>query len=174
MVVRRAWEKYASSGYGLSPVAKDLGIDFKHHDALEDARLITALILIRACGSNMCKSINDWQLSVTKPICGKVFGTVTREGNAEGILHGEVAVFTGELTMPRQKAADMAAAAGCDVASGVTKKTTLLIVGDQDIRKLRDGAEKSDKHMKAEYLISKGASIRILQESDFLKVISSG
>ena len=35
-VVRRAWpEQFGTKGYGLHNVAKFLGIDFKHHDALE-------------------------------------------------------------------------------------------------------------------------------------------
>ena len=74
---------------------------------------------------------------------------LTREGNAEGPLFGEVVVFTGALSMPRRKAADAAADAGCEVAGGVTKKTTLLIVGDQDVTKLA-GHSKSSKHRKAE------------------------
>ncbi len=91
---------------------------------------------------------------------------VKREGNPEGPLYGEVLVFTGALSMPRSQAADLAAAIGCQVAPGVTKKTTMLVVGDQDIKRLA-GHEKSSKHRKAEELIEKGISIRILKESDF-------
>ena len=75
-------------------------------------------------------------------------------------------VFIGFLEIPRREAFDLAASIGCHVASGVTKKTTLLVVGDQDILKLA-GHEKSSKHGKAETLIEKGIPIRILQESDF-------
>ena len=67
--------------------------------------------------------------------------------------------------MRRCEAADLAAAIGCEVAANVTKETTLLVVGDQDIRKLA-GHEKSSKHRK-EKLIEKRVSIRILKESDF-------
>jgi DNA polymerase-3 subunit epsilon len=95
-----------------------------------------------------------------------------RDGNPEGELAGEVLVFTGALSIPRREAADAAAAAGCRVDGGVTKHTTMLVVGDQDIRKL-NGHEKSSKHAKAELLIGKGQGIRILGESDFLRVIGS-
>ena len=61
---------------------------------------------------------------------------------------------------------DIAAAIGFQVTSGVTKKITLLVVGDQDIKKLA-GHEKSSKHRKAEKLIENGVPIRILKESDF-------
>ena len=59
-----------------------------------------------------------------------------------------------------------AASAGCDVVGAVGKTVTLLVVGDQDIRKL-GGQKKSSKHRKVEELIGKGQSIRILTERDF-------
>lgn len=46
------------------------------------------------------------------------------------------------------------------------RKTTLLVVGDQDIDRLA-GKDKSLKHIKAESLIAQGQKIRILGESDF-------
>jgi DNA polymerase-3 subunit epsilon len=61
--------------------------------------------------------------------------------------------------------------AGCTIGSGVTKKTTMLVVGDQDITKLA-GKKKSSKHIKAEQLISKGQKIRILSESDFKELVA--
>jgi DNA polymerase-3 subunit epsilon len=89
-----------------------------------------------------------------------------REGNIEGPLYGEVLVFTGALHIPREHAADIAANLGCQVASSVSKTTTLLVVGDQDITHLA-GHSKSSKHRRAEELIAKGVPIRILRESDF-------
>ena len=61
--------------------------------------------------------------------------------------------------------------AGCVVSASVNKTTTLLVVGNQDIRRL-SGYKKSSKHRKAEELISKGRQIRILAEVDFCKLIS--
>jgi len=65
----------------------------------------------------------------------------------------------------------MAAKIGCQVESGVTKKTTILVVGNQDIMKLA-GQEKSSKHRKAEEFILNGQQIRILGESDFKELIN--
>ncbi len=78
----------------------------------------------------------------------------------------EVLVFTGALNLQRRDAAALAARAGCTVKENVTEGTTLLIVGDQDIKRLA-GHEKSSKHRKAEGLILKGQQLRILCESDF-------
>ena len=45
-IARRAWpERYGRSGYNLANVAADLGISFKHHDALEDARAAAEIVL---------------------------------------------------------------------------------------------------------------------------------
>jgi DNA polymerase-3 subunit epsilon len=63
----------------------------------------------------------------------------------------------------------MAASIGCDVRDGVAKETTLLVLGDQDLRRLA-GYEKSSKHRKAEELIERGQQIRFLGERDFLKI----
>ena len=95
---------------------------------------------------------------------------IQRDGNSDGPLFGEVLVFTGKLSMPRRTAADAAASAGCRVDEGVTEHPTLLVVGDEDLRKLA-GHEKSSKHRKAEQLVAKGQPIRILGESDFQRVV---
>ena len=171
-VARRAWDKYARSGYGLSNVCKDLGIEFKHHDALEDARA-AGMVLVKACNENGMK-VEDWLVRVQKKIDNSAQAiSCKREGNIDGELYGETIVFTGTLNMIRRDAADQAASAGCNVGTNVTKKTTLLIVGDQDIKKLRLGQSKSEKHIKAEKLITDGIPIRILSESDFIRITKS-
>ena len=55
-------------------------------------------------------------------------------------------------------------------AAGVTKETTILVVGNQDARKLA-GREKTFKHRKAEDLIGKGQAIKILTEKDFENLV---
>ena len=48
-IARAAWpERYRRRGWNLANVAGDLGIAFRHHDALEDARA-AAEIVLRAC-----------------------------------------------------------------------------------------------------------------------------
>ncbi len=166
-VARRTWEECAWKGYGLYNVCQILGYDFKHHDALEDAKAAAHILLAASNESGL--DINGWLKRVRQPIdptANSSGSAVEREGNPEGTLYGEVLVFTGALEIPRREAADLAATLGCQVASGVTKKTTLLVVGDQEIKKLA-GHERSSKHRKAEELIQKGFPIRILKESDF-------
>lgn len=164
-VVRRAWPVFSRSGYGLANVASHLGIQFKHHDAAEDARA-AGEILMRAI-SETGLNVDQWLERVERPI---TIDDLTREPNPDGVLLGQTVVFTGALSMPRRQAADLAALAGCTVDSGVTRATTVLVVGDQDILKLA-GHEKSSKHRKAEKLIRDGQPIRIIGESDFMRLI---
>jgi DNA polymerase III subunit epsilon len=170
-VVRRAWpDRYARAGYGLGNVAGDLGIDYRAHNALEDARAAGEVVLhaIQATGL----SLDDWLVRVRQPIYPRARESgIHYDPNPEGPLYGEAVCFTGALQMPRREAAAHAAAAGCIVANGVTKETTLLVVGDQDIRKLA-GQELSSKHRKALALISQGQPLRILSEADFLRVVA--
>jgi hypothetical protein len=91
--------------------------------------------------------------------------------NPEGYLFGEVLVFTGALGIPRREVADIAAKIGCTLADGVTKDTTILVVGDQDVKKLA-GHDKSSKHRTAESLIKKGQALRIIRESDFKELVN--
>ena len=171
-VARRAWEECAWRGYGLSRVCEIIGYKFKHHDALEDAKA-SGQVLIAAIEKTGL-SIEAWLKRVRQPIdpsnssCGSA---INRDGNPEGEFFGEILVFTGALQIPRREAANLAAGIGCVVASGVTRKTTLLVVGDQDITKLA-GKEKSSKHLKTEKLIAKGQQIRIIKESDFKELVA--
>jgi DNA polymerase-3 subunit epsilon len=68
--------------------------------------------------------------------------------------------------------AEMAGEMGCDVANDVTRATTLVVVGNQDIRQLA-GHSKSSKHRKAEALREKGLAIRVISESDFQRIVKS-
>jgi DNA polymerase III subunit epsilon len=165
-VTRRTWSEFSGAGYGLANVAAHLGISFRHHDALEDARA-AGLILLRAMeqsGLGPMEWVAKCRSGISSPSCG---ANVRRDGDGDGSLLGETLVFTGALEVPRSQAADMAHVAGAAVEPGVTKKTTMLVVGDQDLDKL-NGHDKSSKHRKAEQLISEGKPIRIVGEADFM------
>jgi len=165
-VARRAWPEVAHSGFGLAPLAQRFGFSFRHHDAVEDAR-VAGLILLRAIAETGL-ALDDWFARVELSLNG-MGGSIRRSGDGDGPLVGERIVFTGALNMPRRLAADRAHELGAAVEPGVTKETTLLVVGDQDLSKL-SGQTKSGKHRKAEQRIAKGQPIRIVAESDFMAI----
>jgi DNA polymerase-3 subunit epsilon len=151
-----------------------LGYEFTHHDALEDAKAAARIVFAAIEETGL--AVEDWLKRVQQPIdlealkSGAARASIKRDGNPEGPLFGEIVVFTGALSVPRREAATLAAAIGCEVASGVTKKTTLVVVGDQNVARLA-GHPKSAKHRKAEDLIKAGAPLRILRESDFKELV---
>lgn len=167
-VARRAWKQFSRSGYGLQNVCNFVGYQFQPHDALEDAKAAGNILLAAIAQTGL--DLDAWLTRVRQPIDPTLEQRTARQGNPDGDLYGEVLVFTGALTILRREAADLAARVGCEVDAGVTKRTTILVVGDQDVQRLA-GHEKSSKHRKAEALTESGQAIRILRETDFRDLV---
>ncbi len=74
LIARRTWP--GRSGYGLKPTAERLGIEFRHHDALEDSRTCAKILLAAShdVGAQTLDDLDD-RLSIAR---GRVrFGTMT-------------------------------------------------------------------------------------------------
>lgn len=169
-IARRTWEQFAYKGFGLSNLAEFLNIEFDHHDALEDA--IAAGKVVYEASNIAGLTIDEWIERVGKPLTIYKGGstTIKLDGNPEGPFFGEQVVFTGTLSLTRAEAGKLAAKLGCNVTNSVTKKTTMLVVGNQDTYRLA-GFDKSSKHRKAEELVKNGMKIKILSEQDFQKIV---
>lgn len=168
-VVRRVWDRYNKTGYGLKNLAKDFGIKFNHHNALADART-SGQILVKALEDSQ-STVADWLTEqYSKRIPSDLIST--NEINQMGAFFGQTIVFTGALSISRKDAAKNAANAGFSVTKGVSRKINFLVVGDQDIERLA-GHSKSSKHRKVEELILKGYEIKIIGESDFSHMIKN-
>lgn len=171
-LVRRTLSQFSKSGYGLKNVTAHYGINFNHHDALEDAI---------ATGKMVLKILEEYNLTVEECIF-KVNNSInvyrngssgiSLTGNPDGPLFGENIVFTGSLFLTRAEAGKMAAELGCNVTNSVSKKTTILIVGTQDNFKL-NGYKKSSKHRKAEELLLQGVDLKIMSEDDFRNLVNA-
>lgn len=171
-VARRAWSEFSASGYGLLNLAESLGVNYVPHDAAEDARA-AGEVLVHAVNATGL-SLEGWLERVKLPIAGTgSSGRIAMDGDPDGPLFGEVVVFTGALSMPRREAAQAASRVGCRVSASVTKSTTLLVLGDQDVRRVGDEG-KSSKQRKAERLIADGLPIRIVCERDFMHLVEAG
>jgi DNA polymerase-3 subunit epsilon len=161
-IARRAWpELKGNGGHGLANLKRTLNLQFHHHDAGEDARA-AAMVVLHA-ERHLRLPFED----LIKPATRKSYSAkVTMDGDPEGALAGSVVVFTGALGLSRSEAAALAARAGMTVRAGVTKQTTHLVVGDQELAALA-GQTKSSKHRKAEDMKSGGHPIQIIGETDF-------
>lgn len=173
-VARRTWEHVSKKGWGLADLCRMIGHEnAKPHDAEHDAI---------ACGAVMVAAIRetglgaaDWQDRLARGersafyVKGggsvSVESRVTYDGNAAGRLFGEVVCITGKLSLERAAVATMANEVGCKVTASVSKKTTILVLGETD------GV--TGKAKKAKELAANGHPIRIMDERAFLALIDS-
>lgn len=89
-----------------------------------------------------------------------------------GPLCGKRVVFTGELSIPRSDAMQMAVNAGALLRTSISRKTDYLVVGKQDISIVGvDGM--SGKEEQAHELNESGKGfVQIINESDFLSLVN--
>ncbi len=156
-VAKRAWPDLESHRLGL--LARYLGIEHKHHDALSDARA-AGWVIVKA-SEHTGLSLADW---LAPP---RVAGPAPRAA-AEGPLKGERIAILGE---PRDgKLAHLAADLGARVMTGVGSSTTMLVVAGREPfgRALRSSAA----FLKAEELRRDGVPLRIVA-SDALRTMAA-
>lgn len=169
-VAHQAWpDLKGAGGHGLAHLKTFLGLDFQHHDAGEDARAAAEVVLRAEAHTGR----SFLELATPANRSGNWQPSVKMEGDATGALFGQIAVFTGALSMSRTEAAKIASAAGIETKAGMSRKVTLLVVGDQDLGALAAGQTKSSKHRKAEEFVAQGCDIRILGETEFLTLVRS-
>lgn len=168
-IAKNAWPD--NGRWNLKALANRLGLSFQHHNALEDARVVAKIVLVASHDTG--RDIEDW-LYVSPSIRGtgqRHPTSVERNSvNQKGPLFGHRVVFTGELSMVRHDAANIAAEVGIVASDNVSRKTTILVVGMRN-RGLQKLYGKSGKHKKAEALIQRGFEIEILSEEDFLELV---
>lgn len=172
--IRRVEPDLAKRGYGLFNTASYLAlpVELGLHHATKDA-FITSLIYLKCLANSTIATKEELFSFINKPIAPKNQTKISCEGNPNGIFYGEKIVFTGTLSMPRSEAAKVAASVGCNVGSGVTKDTTMLVVGIPNIASFKV-YDKSTKQRKAEDLMNKGYDIKIINENDFINIVNDG
>lgn len=85
-------------------------------------------------------------------------------------LYGQIVVFTGNLGMARTEAKQRAAELGAQPASGVTRKTTVLVVGDGFAASDLNAGRVTTKARRVIDLHSRGQQIEVLSEGEFLQM----
>ncbi len=183
----RHWPELPS--YALELVADRCGIEFGHHDPGEDARASAEIALRIASESAVgdlrtlaeVKEVRPGHLhpggydacSYRRPHFG--IGDLRPECDAFDEAHpfyGAEIVFTGALeSMLRREAMQRVVNAGGRPGSGVSRKTDYLVVGEVDLRQLREGEQLTSKMKRALELRESGAPIQILGETDFVQLL---
>ena len=191
-LARDTWKDKWS--YRLDDLAEDFNIELDHHNPASDA-LAAAEIAAEICNANEVSSIeevaealnyrlgtyhqgNYLGFSNAKNLSGsdiyKNMSELKAEGevDAENPLFEKNICFTGTLeSMTRMEAAQLATNCGAIPAKGMSKKVNYLVVGMTDFSKVKDG--KSSKMKTAIQFAEAGLDIEIINEDDFLRLIST-
>ena len=175
-----------------------MGLDlhnFDHHDAQEDAG-VCALIMKRGLESFDCLTI--WEFLAKNPqFVSRHFSDVknhtsshfrsidrrsfdytrpsdiccTKPVDENSPLYGKTVVFTGQLSIDRAQAMQLAVNAGACVKTAVSRKTNILVVGIQD-RSIVGSDGMSNKEEYAYELNTSGkADISIITEQQFISLV---
>ncbi|MDA7950449.1 MAG: hypothetical protein MPJ24_03090 [Pirellulaceae bacterium] len=184
-IVRQAWADLRYGGYNLKNISDRLGINFRHHDAAEDA-IAAGKVVVAACqllGRPVSQLIEEKEQAISEKRLQKFNRWATNHGrrfppsvacqpNTDGHLYGNTLVFTGDLSIDRKKAATLAAEAGCEVADQVTKKTTILVVGKPNLELIVDKVnQKSAKEKKVAKYNRQGQGILVADEDCFFELL---
>lgn len=157
--------------YGLSDVAEYLGVNnLNSHRGVGDA--VTAA----ECYLKML-SMEEYSVAANQPKTKKSIKDIVpnvEEIDENNPLFSKNIVFTGAMSMPRTKAAQIAVNCGAFVKTSVSISTDYLVVGLQDETRVgEDGL--SSKEERAYKLNNDGkANIAFLTEAQFLELAETG
>jgi DNA polymerase-3 subunit epsilon len=196
IIAKRAWPDLPT--YALDFIARSLGIVFKHHDAVEDARTC-ALVALSACNQVNVAALHDLQ-DVFGFCVGRLFdggycpcgvARVPRHARSEpdrklrvldavlvkdqsvekSACCGRTFVFTGTLiSMERKSAIQAVVDRGGICHDRIRPDSDYLVVGQDGFKGYQAGY-KSSKIQKAESMRIKGFRVEIVSEADFLMML---
>lgn len=173
--------------YSLPSVAEHVGFDFEHHDPEEDA-VAAAKVGLAALKEIGVESIGDAEVRLNRYLL-KEFGAVKQrygqihgawkspssfaptvdEIDEENLFFGTSVVITGTLeSFTRAEAIQEIVNRGARVSGSVSKKTDVLVVGEQDLRRFR-GGDMSAKMRRARELATDGIDIELISEDEFVR-----
>lgn len=186
-IAKKVWPQLYN--HKLSTVSNYLGINLRHHDALEDARaaaIITLEALQRTQTSTVKQLAKLHNVTIKSSIQAKKQPAQRKnkadmtieflepedaELNSKHPFYEAQIVFTGRMhSMTRTKAAQLAVNCGAVCKGAVDHQTNYLVVGDNDLAKYLQGI-KSTKMQKVEGMIQQGLPIEIVGEQDFLRLV---
>lgn len=177
--------------YKLKRLAKNLNLELNHHNALSDAQacgFILEHILSTNSFSELDTFLKEFRYDKTGLLGQRSFKRRKNARYKENLIYkpteeekaamnpdhyfyGLYFCFTGKLErMTRKEANKAVALVGGIPEKGVTQRTNILVIGEQDWRVVgTDGL--SSKMKKAQSLLEKGQDIEIMTENDFIKFL---
>ena len=181
-VVRRTWDEFSKSGYGVGNMCNYLGIELTAHNAASDA-LATAKIIIEASKIKKITNADEWVKELSKrnrksKYVGngknedyqKLSGDLMQAPDLDTVInksnpfYGKKVVVSGTyLKWPDRKVlAELLKDLGADIDSSIGKKTNYLCKGN--------GVGPS-KLAKMQKKIDSGEDAHIIDEDEIIKLL---
>ncbi len=165
-IARRAWPEFrGNGGHGLGNLKIELGLEFNHHDAGEDALAAAQVVLLAEQRTGL--SFQKLADTAAKPARKKKAHTA----DINGRFYGQSVVLSGQFEASRTEIVQRAAKDGFAVKTTLSRKTGILVVGAAD-NSVIAGARKSAMHRKAEEMVIAGYDIEIMEERSFLMMLT--
>lgn len=149
IAVRNVWPEKFSESYKLKNVAKEFGMTYQHHNALEDARV---------CGQIFLKAVAESKTPISEWYKKHGEFIASENKTPSGIFANQTFALDG-YTIPFS-ISQFIMANGGTIKNAITYSTTMIIVDfmDQDTPKL----EKTRRYN------SKGGTIRVVTPDEFI------
>lgn len=175
-------DAHALEDHRLPTIAEmlDLG-DFEHHRAADDAAMC-ARIVARIAADHGIDDLDElWPAPPARAASARQYvykpaAPLPVRNEAADPAHplfGEVVCFSGDLEgFGRKEAQQVVADFGATVSAGVTKKTTLVVMGRFDPATLRQGSSLSSKVERAIELRRKGQRVEVIDEPTFVELLN--
>ena len=153
------------SSYKLDDLIRDLGLWDRPqtHRAMDDVRCTKELLL--RCVAELTGQ--QPQVSRTPSPASEA----PTPPNPNGPLSGKLIAFTGDLSIGRTTAQELAQAAGGIIRTNVSRKTDYLVVGVQDPFAVGADGMSHKERLARELIASAQGHIQIIDEAEFFRLI---
>lgn len=170
--------------YNLKELSQMIDFEFQAHQALDDA-LACAQLLIEMMKHENCENIlelhqkfhldfgemkeNYYRNIISAEVAPQLLNMVQRE---DALLYHQSVCFTGKLSMPKEILEEKTKQVSGLPSHQVSTQTNYLVIGKEGYHKVRFGKE-NKKVKKALQLMKQGQDLRIVHESEYLKLLET-
>ncbi len=160
-------------------IAELIAMNFHSLDRIRQLR-VEDLTAIHGIGERIAHSLVEGLSELSDEISILIshltvsdFNEQISEGDESNPLYAKSFLFTGKMAhMDRKSAQDLVKKLGGKAPGAMSEKIDYLVIGDDGSALLGQG-NKSTKHKAAEKLLARGSAIKIISESEFLKMAQS-
>lgn len=161
----------------LSAAAEMIGYQYNPHDALEDVKAtlhvykFLTFVNENSEKANFSQKPKEKRVSVERSSSKRYQQNIDADVNHP--LYDKTIVFTGDLSIDREEAAERASALGAKVRTGVSGKTDILVCGERPDDLSSEFGSFSAKYKKALELNDSGkADIEFMDEDEFMELLN--